>query len=65
MKIVYCDTKKVATLLHTSATPRRAAQRRYREPMTMGRNDLFAFSMAVILPPAISTKWFARKSPGK
>jgi len=56
MKIVYCDTKKVATLLHTSATPRRAAQRRYREPMTMGRNDLFAFSMAVILPPAISTK---------
>jgi len=40
MKFVYCDMKLVATLLRTSATPRRAVHRRHREPMTMGRNEL-------------------------
>ena len=62
MKFVYCDMKKVATLLRTSATPRRAARRRHREPRTIGCNELFAFSSANILPPAISSKCSARKS---
>jgi len=41
MKLVYYDMEKVATLLRTSATPRRAAHRRRREPMMMGRKELF------------------------
>jgi len=40
--------KKVATLLRTSASPRRAAHQRHREPMMMGHNELFAFSSANI-----------------
>ena len=55
--------KKVATLLRTSATLRRAAHRCHRELMTMGRNELFAFSSANILPSAISSRCSARKSP--
>jgi len=62
MKFVYCDMKQIAILLRTSTMPRRAAHRRHRELMTMGRNELFAFSSANILPPAIPSRYSARKS---
>jgi len=63
MKFVYCNIKQVATLLRTSAAPRHAAHRCHREPMTMRRNELLALSSANILPPTISSRFSARKSP--